>query len=482
MENVLTAQLEFATALATALLHSLWQCALLAAAAAIAFQMLSRRSAALRHVVGIGFLLAMVGLPALSFVQIWSQPAGELGGGAPLTTTAQQIGTAFAVFGQQSKEWAAALSALWLLGVATMLVRHIGGLWWIGTLERRDFQHLSPEWQERFDALQRTMGVTRKVVVRVTEDVLMPFTARLFRPVIWMPQELLSRLPQTQIVALLAHELAHIRRLDWLWNAMQCVVEALLFFHPAMWWLSRRVREEREHACDDHAVTAHADAIALAEALTALARDRQPSARLVLAADGGPLMNRIARLLSSAPTPTRSWAPIGLISILTASAVLAAQLDPAQHAGASAGSETSHAPHFAERVAGLAEQVAGFAEQLASYAEQATGTREPAARDASGPARRPLPTGQAMQAVVRLVAADPSVTSKIGSPAVATADGYTGKVGRYEGTGQYGYVRISFGMKGPKGQAAILVTAIAMEPDRQWKLTELNVSDFKPAR
>lgn len=530
MENVLNVQLEFATALATVLLHSLWQCALLAAVAAIALQMLSRRSAALRHMIGMGFLLAMVGLPALSFVQIWSQPAGELGGGAPLTTTAQQIGKAFAVFGQQSKEWAAALSVLWLLGVATMLVRHLGGLWWIGALERRDFQRLPPEWQERFDALQRTMGITRKVVVRVTEDVLMPFTARLFRPIIWMPQSLLARLPREQVIALFAHELAHIRRLDWLWNGVQCIVEALLFFHPAMWWLSRRIREEREHACDDRAVTAYTDAIALAEALAELARDRQPSARLVLAANGGPLMNRIARLLSNAPTPARSWVPISLISILTASAVLAAQLAPAQHTGASASSETSrtqnaeHAAHFAERVARYAEQAAGAREQAASDAEQArrertaatqldtsqpasatsfsglTGTMRVSAQDAeqarrgaerarregtadarhTGPAGR---IGPPTWAIVRLVTAHPSIVTALGSPAAVSSDGFTGSWQLDDGDPErFGQIQISFALTGPKGRAKIWVSASATQPGQQWKLTGLNITDFTPGR
>lgn len=487
MESILSAHV--ATALASALLHSLWQCALLAGAAAITLTMLSHRGAALRHTVGMGFLLTMVALPALYFVQFAQQPIGELADGASPLLAAPLIAAASRVFAPQSSGWAAVLSALWLFGVTSMLIWHLGGLWWVRTLERRAARPLPPEWQERFDTLQRTMGITRKVVVRVTEDVVMPFTARLIRPVIWMPQALLSRLPHEQIVALFAHELAHIRRLDWLWNALQCVVEALLFFHPAMWWLSRRIREEREHACDDRAVTAHTDAIALAEALTELAHDRQTSARLILAANGSPLMNRITRLLSGAPTPARSWAPVGLISILTASAVLAAQLAPGQHTGASARTELARAQkaeqaaRAREQTARDVEQAARAREQAARDAEQAARAREQSARDASEPARRPVPTWQAtQQAIMRLTAANPSVTSKIGSPAVVARDVYTGKWGRYEGVGQYGYARVSFAMKGPKGEATVLVTVIAMEPDRQWKLTELNVTDFKPAR
>ena len=85
-------------------------------------------------------------------------------------------------------------------------------------------------------------------------------------------------MPREQVEALLAHELAHIRRLDWCWNTTQCVIESVLFHHPAMWWLSRRIREEREHACDDLAVAVCGDPVVLAEALAATATPRRDAA------------------------------------------------------------------------------------------------------------------------------------------------------------------------------------------------------------
>lgn len=330
METLWNAQFGFAPALAMALLHSLWQCAVLAAIAALILHGLKRQSAALRHTIGMGFLLAMAGLPAWQFVQFWLQPVVDVNRGILPAMTAPEIDAVSGVFVQQSNGWPALLSVLWLFGVSLMLLRHLGGLWWVGWLERRKFQPLSPEWQQHVEALQRTLRITRKVVVRVADDVLVPFTARLIRPVIWMPASLLKRLPREQIEALFAHELAHIRRLDWLWNGIQCGIESLLFFHPGVWWLSRRIREEREHACDDLAVAACADAIALAEALTELARDRRHFPRLLLAADGGSLMNRITRLLSGTPARGRWWAPLGLIALLSTSALLAAQLNPSK--------------------------------------------------------------------------------------------------------------------------------------------------------
>lgn len=126
--------------------------------------------------------------------------------------------------------------------------------------------------------------------------------------------------------ALLAHELAHIARRDWLWNGVQCVIEALLFFHPAVWWLGRVIRREREHACDDLAVAAlGGDGLALAEALAGLERTRGMP-QLALAAGGGALLQRISRLLSGPASPGRRGRAMGVgagLAALSLGAVVA---------------------------------------------------------------------------------------------------------------------------------------------------------------
>jgi hypothetical protein len=136
--------------------------------------------------------------------------------------------------------------------------------------------------------------------VRLGRNVAAPFTAYLLRPVIYLPLDLLTQLPRDQVDALLAHELAHIRRLDWLWNLAQSAIEAVLFYHPAMWWLSRRIRQEREHACDAMAAAACGSPIPLAEALAGLQRGQRRFAQhgFALGAGGGTLTTRIRHLLS----------------------------------------------------------------------------------------------------------------------------------------------------------------------------------------
>jgi beta-lactamase regulating signal transducer with metallopeptidase domain len=561
MDSILAVQSEFSIALATALFNAVWQCAALGGAAYIALQALSRSSAALRHAVGMGFLIAMAIWPIWSFAQVLWRPADATDGFAATAWTGPLMTVAPGLFTAPSSGWPVAVVTLWLTGVVWMLLRHIGGLWWVAKLESRTFHALPPAMQQRANALKQQMGITRDVVVRVVEDAVMPFTARLVRPVIWIPSELIARMPQARIEALLAHELAHIHRLDWLWNGVQCVIESLLFFHPGVWWLSGRIRQEREHACDDLAVSACTDPVVLAEALTDLARAPRPVSRLLLAANGGPLMERITRILPGAPAPSQSVAPVALACLLAAGVVYATQIGAATSGASTArtdhafavGQAQSHA-ELAARDRARAEADAQLAKQDAEQAERdvAQGQRdaelaaldraqaerdaeharrdaEQAQRDAAqarrdaehaqrdawyaqrdaeqarrdrenaaaaqyaavgtyapqtplqpqtGPGSRVNP---ATQAIVDLVAADPSVTRQLGTPVAVSPNVFTGSWGFPQDGDLYGDVRISFVLAGPKGQASINVSALARRDDKQWRLTKLRISRFKPS-
>src|SRR5205085_1402995 len=125
-----------------------------------------------------------------------------------------------------------------------------------------------------------------------------------------------------QLTALLAHELAHIRRHDYVINVVQCVIETLLFYHPAVWWLSARVRQEREHCCDDAALAVTRDHTSYARALERMETLRMPTG-MALAAGGGALLPRIRRILGLPPQRARS-API--TAALLAATLLAALL------------------------------------------------------------------------------------------------------------------------------------------------------------
>ena len=323
----------FASAAAFTLLHSLWQLALLALLAAAHLAALRRASA--RHAAGMGWLVAMAAVPAITFALCWHAVAPESGPGATWFGALRHAGefeaTPGATLAGREGDWTlVCLAQLWLLGVALMGVRHFGGWRALRRIERAPSLPLPAEWQERFEALRRASGIARAVRVRLAEGVASPFTARVLRPLVWLPLALLTQLPREQVEALLAHELAHIRRLDWCWNAIQCAIESVLFHHPAMWWLSRRIREEREHACDDLAVAACGDPVVLAEALASLRRIAPAPAmpRLALAAHGGALMRRVRHLLSATPArPDWRW-PGLLLLLLCTGTLLAMQVVP----------------------------------------------------------------------------------------------------------------------------------------------------------
>ncbi|QNH20767.1 BlaR1 peptidase M56 [Xanthomonas sp. GW] len=325
MDTLVFNEYGVASALASALVHSLWQDTLLAIAAAFTLALLKHSSAAWRHTVAMAFLVMMLLVPTTQFLQLWQQPVASVSAKLPAVTLLD-FGPFPGAFVQESEPVAGIVVLLWLLGAGWMLARHVVGLRMLDVMERGTWRALPPHWQQRVRELQGAIGIAREVVVRLSHDVVTPFAARLLRPVIWLPMSLLSQTPVAQIEALLAHELAHIARKDWLWNGLQCVIESLLFFHPAAWWLGRRVRQEREHACDDLAVAACGDAIALAEALMALECQRHPSPHLVLAAQGGLLMQRITRLLSGPPSRGRLGARVALGILLASAALIATQV------------------------------------------------------------------------------------------------------------------------------------------------------------
>lgn len=318
------------TALATALLQSLWQGAALGLIAAALFVLLARRSAALRHMIGMIVLVAMTTAPVLTFLTMTGTHGDTASGTPAIGSAGLPLPPLTALSGATAADAPLWLGWLWIAGVALMAIRLAGGWAMLRRLDTRAFEPLPPLWQARADALRRTIGIRRQVAIRLLHDSVLPCTARALRPVIWLPLSVLTRLTPEQIEALIAHELAHIRRLDWIWNGLQCAVETLLFYHPAVWWLSRRIRAEREHACDDLAVAACGDPIVLAEALSTLERLRMPGFRFALPANGGHLMNRIKRLLSPETPPTLRWGvPLGLIALVGTGAVLAGQAGPA---------------------------------------------------------------------------------------------------------------------------------------------------------
>lgn len=353
----------FETALAQSLVATLWQGALLGALAALVLAAMRQRSAAARHVVGLLFLLAMVIAPVWQLVDALRAPVDEalaLAGDGPM----HWAGPALPWVSDMASSWHAPawLAWLWCGGVLVMLVRLGSGWWWLRMLEQQPLLAPVPlAWQRRAARLRTVLGISRSVTLRWLPGATSPFTARAWRPVIWLPVTLLTQLAPEQIEALIAHELAHIRRLDWVWNGLQCAIETLLFFHPAVWWLSRQVRIERELACDQLAARACGDSVVVAEALAGLATLSDAMSRpgpllgtvpaLAQAAHGGSLQQRVAHLLAAGHPAASRWGfAAALAAVLCAGGVWAAQAT-----AASAAAATSPVPAAPARLAVAAE-------------------------------------------------------------------------------------------------------------------------------
>jgi hypothetical protein len=165
--------------------------------------------------------------------------------------------------------------------------------------------------------LARALGIDRTIRLLHSTAVDVPTVLGWVRPVILLPMTL-TGLSGEQIEMILAHELAHIRRHDFLVNLMQSVVETLLFYHPAVWWISSRIRIEREHCCDDAAVAVGGNALQYARALTRLEELRGEAPQLALGANGGSLMERIRRVagIRGEGMPSRWLAGAALLTVV----------------------------------------------------------------------------------------------------------------------------------------------------------------------
>src|SRR5881392_4109170 len=210
---------------------------------------------------------------------------------------------------------------LWLTGVVALSLRLASG--WLAARRLRALG-IRPAPEPCVAALHRLaarLRVSRPVRVLESAVLQVPAVLGWVRPVILVPASALTGLTPLQLDALLAHELAHVRRYDYLVNLIQSVIETLLFYHPAVWWISARVRDEREHCCDDLAVAVCGDAHFYASALLGMERLRVTTPPLALSAAGGSLMGRVRRLV--APPPLEIF-PRWTAGVLAASLVLAA--------------------------------------------------------------------------------------------------------------------------------------------------------------
>jgi beta-lactamase regulating signal transducer with metallopeptidase domain len=300
-------------ALGAALLHFLWQGALVGVVAALLLHALRDARPQARYAVACVALLACLALPALTLLLPWLNHAmAGLSGAAPaampvVAGAPQGPAPAFAVISLSTAPgmdpWLPWIVAAWAAGACAMSLRMAMGLAWIRRLPTADDGVQQLVWQARLDVLAGHFGLRREVALRLVHGLDTPAVSGWLRPVVLLPVALLARMPADLVEALLAHELAHVRRHDYLVNLLQNAVEALLFYHPVTWWLSHRIRVEREQIADQLAAEVACAPRRLATALSELAdfqRDDAVELQWLPAARGGQLMARVQTLLRPA--------------------------------------------------------------------------------------------------------------------------------------------------------------------------------------
>ncbi|MCS6820451.1 MAG: M56 family metallopeptidase [Microscillaceae bacterium] len=187
----------------------------------------------------------------------------------------------------------------WLLGVVLMSVRFLGSLWYLQRLRYYKVHTVSEAWQQKLRKLAQKIGIQRSVQLVESAMVEVPMVLGHFKPLILLPLGALVGLSAQQIESILAHELAHIRRHDYLVNLLQSLIEIVLFFNPFVWWVNQLIRTERENCCDDIAIKLTGDTLTFAKTLATLEEIRQVQPRHVMAFLGqrNRLPQRIKRIL-----------------------------------------------------------------------------------------------------------------------------------------------------------------------------------------
>jgi beta-lactamase regulating signal transducer with metallopeptidase domain len=308
---------EETVALGWTLLHFCWQGTAVAVAYAAMDRMTSRATSKIRYVVALTALMLMpvvvVGTFAVeirtatpvqahgqaaqafseSHLAVWSRPVlHEI----PLASSLEEPGDWLAMRAERLLPW---VDGLWMVGVFLLALRSLGGWWQLENVRRRARRMVPQEVERGFQRISQQINVGRLVALRISDEVISPLAMGVWRATVILPMSAVMGLPKEELEAVMAHELGHIQRLDYMWNLLQTAVESVLFFHPVVWWLSRTVRERREVCCDEIAVRSCAGATVYARALLRLEEQRAVKLRLAMAFGGcgGSLLGRVRKVL-----------------------------------------------------------------------------------------------------------------------------------------------------------------------------------------
>ncbi len=284
-------------ALGWMVIHSLWQATLIALISGVLMLFLRKKAAKIRYIVANVALACVLAASAVTFCMYFDFSNDE---GKLTFTPALESG----VFDVQNQESTLAQTLItqatptlnpqptnaisvegfkdyfnrnlplilvfWVLGVALFMLRLLGGLSYIYYLKNRMNFPADEYWMDLIQDLSERAGLKKGVELVESAMVRTPMVVGFLKPMILFPMGVINRLSPEEVEAILAHELAHVLRNDYVFNILQSVVEALFYFHPAVWWMSAQISNERESACDDIAINLIKNKMNYARALVAI--------------------------------------------------------------------------------------------------------------------------------------------------------------------------------------------------------------------
>lgn len=318
-------------ALGWTVLHSLWQAMLVALLMAGIMIVLQSRRAKLRYYLANTSLLLVVGLAIYTFWSIYfsSQAVGATEGVFLITEggggMAVGASSAWAFFEEYFNAHLPLIVVIWLMGMVLFLLRMLGGLAYVEYIKNRYTKEMPEDWQLLLKTLYLKLNIKRKVGLLESALVHVPLVVGWAKPVILIPIGAINGLTKEQVEAVLAHELAHISRHDFLFNIIQSIVEVMFYFNPAVWWISANIRMERENCCDDDALELCGDRLAYAKALVVLQEQkngRYPMMAMAFSANKKQLLKRISRILNHPQNKSRIMEKLVITSLLLISMVV----------------------------------------------------------------------------------------------------------------------------------------------------------------
>ncbi|SKB74178.1 M56 family metallopeptidase [Dyadobacter psychrophilus] len=355
-------------ALSLTLIHSIWQGFLIAILAGLLLTFTKKARPATRYNLLAMLLFGFVAAACYTFISLFSADriiAQSSGLTLVSGNTSAEVAdlTASSLSGMNDGvSWsslimnfcsqnAQVIVAIWFVVFAFKSFQATAGMLYLRKIKTNNIHPLRDSWKHKFDKLAEKMKIRQVISVIESENVTVPMVIGVFKPLVIIPFGLFVNIPEAQIEAILLHELAHIKRSDYLVNLIQIFCENIFFFNPALLWLSQLIKEEREHCCDDLAIAVMENKTSFVHALVSFQEyNRKGSAfEMAFSQKRNHLLDRIKRIIYSNNKPLNAMEKLFVtISLITVAALSAAvsHVAPAAKAAPSVIAESRPGPHF----------------------------------------------------------------------------------------------------------------------------------------